>query len=59
MQCRYKLKDTTYSVRKDSSKETIQIRKMLLDQVKKLREDRKYAVIKYNKIVARDFRPRR
>ena len=59
MRRRYKLKDTTYSVREDFSKETVEIRKKLWDQVKKLREDGKYAVIKYDKIVTRDFRPRR
>ena len=32
----YKLKDTTYSVREDFSKETVEIRKKLWDQVKKL-----------------------
>ena len=59
MRRRYKLKDTTYSVREDFSKETVEIRKKLWDQVKKLQEDGKYAVIKYDKIVMRDFRPRR
>ena len=59
MRRHYKLKDTTYSVREDFSKETVEIRKKLWDQVKKLREDGKYAVIKYDKIVTRDFRPRR
>ena len=32
----YKLKDTTYLVREDFSKETVEIRKKLWDQVKKL-----------------------
>ena len=50
MRRRYKLTDTTYSVREDFSKETVEIRKKLWDQVKKLREDGKYAVIKYDKI---------
>ena len=59
MRRRYKLKDTTYSVREDFSKETVEIRKKLWEQVKKFREDGKYAVIKYDKIVTRDFRPRR
>ena len=56
MRQRYKLKD---SVRENFSKETVEIRKKLWDQVKKLREDGKYAVIKYDKIVTRDFQPRR
>ena len=46
-------------MREDFSKKTVEIRKKLWDQVKKLREDGKYAVIKYDKIVTRDFRPRR
>ena len=58
MQWRYKLEDTSYSVREDFSKETVEIRKKLWDQVKKLRGDGKYAVIKYDKIFTRDFRPR-
>ena len=36
MRRRYKLKDTTYLVREDFSKETVEIRKKLWDQVKKL-----------------------
>ena len=59
MRRRYKLKETTYLVREDFSKETVEIRKKLCDQVKTLREDGKCAVIKYDKIVTRDFRPRR
>ena len=44
MRQRYKLKDTAYSVRENFSKETIEIRKKLWDQIKQLREDGKYAV---------------
>ena len=58
MQWRYKLEDTSYSVREDFSKETVEMRKKLWDQVKKLRGDGKYTVIKYDKIFTRDFRPR-
>ena len=58
MRLRYKLKDTTYSVKEDLSKETVETRKKLWDQVKNLQEDGKYAVIKYDKTVTRDFRPR-
>ena len=36
MRQRYKLKDTTYSLREDFSKETVEIRKKLWDRVKKL-----------------------
>ena len=35
MRRRYKLKDTTYSVREDLSKETVETCKKLWDQVKK------------------------
>ena len=59
MRRRYKFKDTTYLVREGFSQETVEIRKKLWDQVNKLREDGKYAVIKYDKIVMRDFQPRR
>ena len=55
---RYKLKHTTYSVREDFYKETVEACEKLWDQVKRLREDRKYAFIKYVKIVTRDFQPR-
>ena len=44
-------------MREDFSKETVEICKKLWDQVKKLQEDGKSAVIKY-KIVTRDFQPR-
>ena len=59
MRRRYKFKDTAYLVREGFSQETVEIRKKLWVQVNKLREDGKYAVIKYDKIVMRDFRPRR
>ena len=44
-----------YSVREDLSKETVEIRKNLQDTIKKLREDGKTAVFKYDKIVTREF----
>ena len=55
MQRHYELKDTTYSVRKEFSKETVEIGKMIWDQVKKLPEDENYTVTKYSNIVRRDF----
>ena len=55
MRRHYKLKDTTYSVREDFPKETLDIRKKLWDQVKKLQENEKYAVIKYDQIVSTWF----
>ena len=42
----------------DFSKETVEICKKLWDQDKKLREDGKSEVVKYDKIVTSDFRPR-
>ena len=51
MRQRYKLKDTTYSVRENFFKETVEIRKKLWDQVKQLREE-------YDKIVTKGFCPR-
>ena len=50
MRRRYKLKDTMYSVREHFSKEAVERRKKVWDQVKRLREVGKYAVIKYDKI---------
>ena len=44
MRRRYKLIDTTYLVREDFSKETVEIRKRLLDQVERLREGGKWKV---------------
>ena len=44
MRRRYKLIDTTYSVREDFSKETVEIRKRLWDQVERLREGGKWKV---------------
>ena len=38
-------------MREEFSKETVEIRKKLWDQVKKLQENGKYAVIKYDKRV--------
>ena len=51
-----KFKDTGIYVNEEFCKETIQIRKGLWDEVKRLRDDGKYAVIQYDKIVSREFR---
>ena len=40
----YKLKDTGYSVREHFCKEIVEIRKRLMDQVKKLREHENYQI---------------
>ena len=53
---RYKLKDTSYSYRKDFPKKAVEIYKKLKDQMKKLPEDGEYTVFKYYKIVTRDTR---
>ena len=55
----FKLKDTGFYIREDYSKETISIRKKLWEEVKNLRKKGKYAVLKYDKIVTHDFRPKR
>ena len=55
----FKLKDTGFSIREDYSKETISIRKKLSEEVNNLRKKGKYAVLKYDKIVTHDFRPKR
>ena len=54
-----KLKDTGFCIRENYSKETISIRKRLWEEMKKLRKKGKYAVLKYDKIVTHDFRPKR
>ena len=55
MQQCYKLKDSMYSVRVVFSKETVKIRKKVWDQVKNLQKGGKYLVIKFDKIVTKDF----
>ena len=55
----FKLKDAGFYIREDYSKETISIRKKLWEEVKKLRKKGKYAVLKYDKIVTHNFRPKR
>lgn len=53
-----KLKDTGYFINEDFSSETLEIRKQLRKEVKALRNEGKYAVIKYDRIFSRDFRIR-
>ena len=55
----FKLKDTGFYIREDYSKETISVRKKLWEDVKNLCKKGKYAVLKYEKIVTHDFRPKR
>ena len=55
----FKLKDTGFYIREDYSKETISIRKKFWEDVKNLCKKGKYAVLKYEKIVTHDFRPKR
>ena len=43
----------------DFSKETMAIRKSLWDEVKKLKQQGKYAVIKHDKIYSSEFRKQR
>ena len=51
-----KLKGTGIFINEDFSRETILIRQKLWGQVKELRQQGKYAIIQYDKIVSRDFR---
>ncbi|XP_065679760.1 uncharacterized protein LOC136094097 [Hydra vulgaris] len=50
------LRGTGIYVNEDFAKETIESRRMLWEEVKMLRLEGKYAVIKYDKIVSREFR---
>ena len=54
----YKLKITKYSVKEDFSKGKKKKKKKLWDQDKKLRKDGKHTIIKYDKVVTRNFQPR-
>ena len=47
----YQLKDTDYYINEDFSKATLNIRAELWDEVKRLRGEGYYAVIKYDRIV--------
>ena len=47
----YQLKDTGYYINEDFSKATLNIRAELWDEVKRLRGEGYYAVIKYDRIV--------
>ena len=51
MQSVYQLKDTGYYTNEDFSKATLNIRAELWDEVKRLRGEGYYAVIKYDRIV--------
>ena len=51
-----KLKNSGIYVNEDFSKDTIEIRKKLWENVLKLRREGKYAVLRYDKIFTREFR---
>ncbi|XP_065662726.1 uncharacterized protein LOC136085353 [Hydra vulgaris] len=51
-----KLKGTGIFINEDFSNETMEIRKKLWEEVKRLRKEGKYAIIKYDKIFVREFR---
>lgn len=55
----FKLRDSDFYMREDYSKETILICKNLWKEVKILRKKGKYAFLKYDKIVTRNFYPRK
>jgi DNA-directed RNA polymerase beta subunit len=50
------LKGTGVFINEDFAKETIESRKTLWEEVKRLRGEGKYAVIKYDKIFCREFK---
>ena len=52
----YMLKDTGYYTRDDFSKETIPVRSKLRKEVQKLRQNGKYAILKYDNILSGEFR---
>ena len=51
-----KLKWSGIYVNEDFSKETLEIRRELWKDVKRLRDEWKYAVLQYDKIVTHDFK---
>ena len=53
------LKDTNIEIYEEFMKETMATRKSLWDEVKKLQQQGKYALIKYDKIYSSEFRTRR
>ena len=55
----FKLRDSDFYMREDYSKETILICKNLWEEVENLRKKGKYAFLKYDKIVTRNFYPRK
>ena len=52
---RKKLKNTGYYVNEDFSEETLAIRKNLFRDMKKYRQEGKYCVVAYDKLLVRDF----
>ena len=52
----HKLKGTGIYINEDFSRETTEIRKRLWNDVIKLRDQGKYAVLRYDRIVQHDFR---
>ena len=51
-----RLKNTGIYINEDFSKETTEIRKILWEKVKQLRDQGKYVLIKYDLIYKRDFK---
>ena len=52
-----KLKDTGTYINEDFSRETTEKRKKLWDDVVRFRDEGKYAILNYDRIVVRDFKP--
>ena len=53
---RKNLKNTGYFVNEDFSDETMPIRKGLFKEMKKQREEGKFSIVIYDKLITRDFR---
>ena len=51
------LKNTNISIYEDFCKETVQVRKKLIPEMKKARDAGKFATISYNKLIVKDKRP--
>ena len=54
----YKLKDTGIYITEDYSEETLRKRAELIPQMKKYREEGKYAIIQYDKLIVKEWKPR-
>ena len=58
LKSRFKLKETGIYINEDYSDETIKIRNDLMPQVKRYRNEGKFAFLQYDRIVVRDWKPK-